>query len=317
MRSCSIRYLNLLVALLLAGVLAACATTNTGSESGQSSSVETPDAGQVDSAATGDVMEQEQPVTVEPADLTSSVEPVDMTGAEEAAEAELAGIEEATTGSAPQNEVVEPIAEFPEQPYVIDEPMAEESAAAAEIEGLREQLAATESELERMQAEEAQRDYTTPAESAQMPDEATPSSTVASGSVDEAPAQSATPQVSDSPEQPIRDLPGKPVEFSVYFEYDQSVIGGDHESVVRAHAEFLKANPGLKVEIQGNCDERGSREYNIALGQRRALAVKQALELLGVDGSRIEAVSFGSEKPVAFGHDEESWRLNRRADIVY
>ena len=108
-----------------------------------------------------------------------------------------------------------------------------------------------------------------------------------------------------------------PTENSVYFGYDQASLDEQYESVLFAHAEFLKANPGIKVEIQGNCDERGSREYNIALGQRRALTVKRALELLGVEGYRIETVSFGAEKPVAFGSNEESWRLNRRADIVY
>jgi peptidoglycan-associated lipoprotein len=87
--------------------------------------------------------------------------------------------------------------------------------------------------------------------------------------------------------------------------------------VIVANANFLKDNPDLKVEVQGSCDERGSREYNIALGQRRAQTVKQALELLGVDGARIDTVSFGSEKPAAFGHDEASWKLNRRADLVY
>ena len=93
-------------------------------------------------------------------------------------------------------------------------------------------------------------------------------------------------------------------EFSVYFGYDQSGFESRFEPVIVAHAKFLKANPGLRVEIQGNCDERGSREYNIALGQRRAEAVKRALELLGIDGRRIDTVSFGAEKPVAFGQDD-------------
>ncbi|UCH50040.1 MAG: peptidoglycan-associated lipoprotein Pal [Betaproteobacteria bacterium] len=120
-----------------------------------------------------------------------------------------------------------------------------------------------------------------------------------------------------APTRDTADLLGMPSDNSIYFGYDQASLDRQSESVLFAHAEFLKANPGMRVEIQGNCDERGSREYNIALGQRRALTVKRALELLGVEGYRIETVSFGSEKPVAFGHDEESWRQNRRADIVY
>jgi peptidoglycan-associated lipoprotein len=111
--------------------------------------------------------------------------------------------------------------------------------------------------------------------------------------------------------------PGKPVEYSIYFAFNEASLDIAVEAVLMKHAEYLKANPELNVEIQGNCDERGSREYNIALGSRRALTVKRALELLGVDGQRIETVSFGAEKPIAFGHDEASWRLNRRADIVY
>jgi len=76
-------------------------------------------------------------------------------------------------------------------------------------------------------------------------------------------------------------------------------------------------NTDLKIAVQGNCDDRGSREYNLALGQRRADSVKRAMVLLGVGDKQIETVSFGAEKPVAFGQDEESWAKNRRADIVY
>ena len=104
---------------------------------------------------------------------------------------------------------------------------------------------------------------------------------------------------------------------SVYFDFDKSFIVPKFDDVINAHAEYLKANPDLNVEIQGNCDERGSREYNIGLGNRRALAVKAGLEILGVQGSRISITSFGSEKPIALGHDESSWQQNRRADFVY
>jgi len=105
--------------------------------------------------------------------------------------------------------------------------------------------------------------------------------------------------------------------YSVYFDFDKSSILPRFEEAVLAHADYLRANSQLRVEIQGNCDERGSREYNIALGNRRALAVKKALELLGVDGSRIDVTSYGSEKPRAMGHNENAWQENRRADFVY
>ncbi len=107
------------------------------------------------------------------------------------------------------------------------------------------------------------------------------------------------------------------LERSVYFSYNESSVPEKYDSVLMANAAYLKAHPNFKAEIQGNCDERGSREYNLALGARRAEAVKRALELAGVDGSRISAISYGSEKPLATGKDEDSYSQNRRADIVY
>jgi peptidoglycan-associated lipoprotein len=109
---------------------------------------------------------------------------------------------------------------------------------------------------------------------------------------------------------------GKPT-ASVYFDFDKSFILPKFDDVILSHVKYLRANPDLKVEIQGNCDERGSREYNLGLGNQRALAVKAALELLGIASDRISITSFGSEKPVALGHDESSWKQNRRADFVY
>jgi peptidoglycan-associated lipoprotein len=106
-------------------------------------------------------------------------------------------------------------------------------------------------------------------------------------------------------------------EHSVYFGYDQVTVADDYDEMLEANAAYLKAHPALKAEIQGNCDERGSREYNLALGARRAMAVKRALELAGADGRRIDAISYGAEKPVANGKDEASYSQNRRADIVY
>jgi peptidoglycan-associated lipoprotein len=103
----------------------------------------------------------------------------------------------------------------------------------------------------------------------------------------------------------------------IYFDYDSNAIKPEFQSLIEAHARFLKQNPKRHVVIEGNTDERGGSEYNLALGQRRAEAVRQALGLLGVPDSQVEAVSFGKEKPASEGHDESAWALNRRAEIAY
>ncbi|HSV36076.1 MAG TPA: peptidoglycan-associated lipoprotein Pal [Ramlibacter sp.] len=103
----------------------------------------------------------------------------------------------------------------------------------------------------------------------------------------------------------------------VYFDYDSYVIKPEFQSLVEAHARFLKANTGRRISIEGHTDERGGREYNLALGQRRSEAVRRALGLLGVADNQVEAVSFGKEKPAAPGSDEASYARNRRAEIVY
>ena len=104
---------------------------------------------------------------------------------------------------------------------------------------------------------------------------------------------------------------------SVYFDFDSNLIKDEYRPLVTAHARYLQQNPGAKMRIEGHADERGSREYNIALGQRRSEAVKQMMQLLGARAEQIEPVSFGEEKPKAAGHDEASWAENRRGDIVY
>ena len=103
----------------------------------------------------------------------------------------------------------------------------------------------------------------------------------------------------------------------IYFDYDSYVIKQEFQSLIEAHARFLKANNGRKIAIEGHTDERGGREYNLALGQRRAEAVRRSLGLLGVPDTQVEAVSFGKEKPAAPGSDEASWAQNRRAEIAY
>jgi peptidoglycan-associated lipoprotein len=103
----------------------------------------------------------------------------------------------------------------------------------------------------------------------------------------------------------------------ILFDFDSSAIRDEYRSLLEAHAAYLKSNPASKVILQGHADERGSREYNLALGQRRAESVYKALSLLGVPEPQMEAVSLGEEKPVALGHDEESWQQNRRTEILY
>ena len=103
----------------------------------------------------------------------------------------------------------------------------------------------------------------------------------------------------------------------VYFDYDSYVIRSEFQPVVEAHAKFLKANPTRKIALEGHTDERGGREYNLALGQKRAEAVRRALSVLGVSESQMEAVSFGKEKPAALGNSEEAMAQNRRVEISY
>jgi peptidoglycan-associated lipoprotein len=104
---------------------------------------------------------------------------------------------------------------------------------------------------------------------------------------------------------------------SVYFDYDNYSVKAEYENLIAAHAKYLLDHPSTSITIQGNTDERGSREYNLALGQKRASAVKMALSIRGVPDKQIETVSYGMEKPKATGHDESAWSQNRRSDIVY
>ena len=103
----------------------------------------------------------------------------------------------------------------------------------------------------------------------------------------------------------------------VYFEFDQSDIRAEDYDVLRAHADYLASNRGVNVVIEGHTDERGSREYNIALGERRANAVQRFLEAEGVDASQLSTVSYGEERPDVMGSDEHAWARNRRAVLRY
>ena len=114
------------------------------------------------------------------------------------------------------------------------------------------------------------------------------------------------------------DIPGgKLANRSVYFDFDSYVVREDGKEVVSNHSAYLVKNGQRSILIQGNTDERGGSEYNLALGQKRAEAVRKSMAALGVPESRMEAVSLGEEKPKAEGHNEEAWAQNRRADIVY
>lgn len=104
---------------------------------------------------------------------------------------------------------------------------------------------------------------------------------------------------------------------SVYFAFDEAVIGSEYLNVIERHGKYLASAPSVKVKIEGNADERGSAEYNLALGQKRAEATMKALKLLGVRDSQMEPVSWGEERPKDKGHDDSAYSQNRRADIVY
>jgi peptidoglycan-associated lipoprotein len=116
---------------------------------------------------------------------------------------------------------------------------------------------------------------------------------------------------------PLKDPANILSKRSIYFDYDSNLIKDEYRPIISAHAKYLSQNRSRHVRIEGNTDERGSREYNLALGQRRADAVKQMMELLGAPGSQIETLSLGEEKPKAPGQDEAAWAENRRADIRY
>jgi peptidoglycan-associated lipoprotein len=118
--------------------------------------------------------------------------------------------------------------------------------------------------------------------------------------------------------QPWNDPKSPLFEKSVYFDFDEyNVSPSKYQKMLMAHANYLKQNTAQKIIIQGNTDDRGTTEYNLALGQRRSDAVRKQLALLGVSDSQMEAVSFGKEKPKADGNNEAAWAENRRADIVY
>jgi peptidoglycan-associated lipoprotein len=103
---------------------------------------------------------------------------------------------------------------------------------------------------------------------------------------------------------------------SIHFDFDKYNLREDARAMLDANAEILRKNPDLRIVIEGHCDERGTDEYNMALGERRAKAAQDYLIRLGVEPARISIISYGEERPVALGHDEDSWRLNRRGEFA-
>jgi peptidoglycan-associated lipoprotein len=103
----------------------------------------------------------------------------------------------------------------------------------------------------------------------------------------------------------------------VYFDYDQAEIRPEFNALLQAHGQNLATNPNAQVRLEGHADERGSREYNIGLGERRAQAVRRVLMLQGATANQLSTVSYGEERPAATGSDDEAWRLNRRVELVY
>jgi peptidoglycan-associated lipoprotein len=157
---------------------------------------------------------------------------------------------------------------------------------------------------------------------------------------DTAPAPVDTPggkppsQVQTQPVKPV-DVTGKPGALtpqqlsalkdpknvlskrSIYYDLDKFDVKDEYRSLVEAHAKYLRENPNARMLIQGNTDERGSREYNVGLGQRRSDGVKRMMTLLGVRDNQVETVSLGEEKPQDAGHSDAAWSKNRRSDILY
>ena len=115
---------------------------------------------------------------------------------------------------------------------------------------------------------------------------------------------------------PLRDPSNILSKRSVFFDYDSNAVKDEYRGMVQAHSRYMGDKRDSKIRIEGNCDERGSREYNLALGQRRAEAVVKSLTLLGADPSQLEAVSFGKERPAVQGENEEAWAKNRRAELA-
>jgi len=158
---------------------------------------------------------------------------------------------------------------------------------------------------------------------AQNPETKSLGGATSSGAGDKAAGAGSKPESADTLKfaaQPVLDPknPQSPLaQRRLLFDYDSSAIRDEYRTLLEMHAQYLKNEKSAKMILQGHADERGSREYNLALGQRRSESVYKALNLLGVPDSQMEAVSLGEEKPVAEGHEENAWAQNRRTELLY
>ena len=116
---------------------------------------------------------------------------------------------------------------------------------------------------------------------------------------------------------PLDDPQGELAARTIYFEFDSSEVMETERAAIQAHARYLSEHPGAQLTLEGHADERGSREYNIALGEQRAEAVRRLMTLLGAASQQIRTISYGEERSASAGHDESAWRLNRRVEVVY
>lgn len=130
-------------------------------------------------------------------------------------------------------------------------------------------------------------------------------------------AETATAAVAAIESNPLTDPNSILSKRGVYFDFDKYNIKPEFNELLAAHAQYLVQHPDISITLEGNADERGSREYNLSLGQKRAVSVKQALNVLGVRDAQLETISYGEEKPAVVGHDETAWKFNRRTDIKY
>ena len=147
--------------------------------------------------------------------------------------------------------------------------------------------------------------------------EPAPATNANTGGTPKPPPTNTTPLPGASKIDPLKDSGNILSKRVIYFDYDTDAVKSEYAALIQAHAGYLSQNRNRKVRLEGHADERGSREYNMALGQRRSNAVRKAASALGVGNDRIETISFGEDKPKAAGHDEASWAQNRRVEIVY
>ena len=131
------------------------------------------------------------------------------------------------------------------------------------------------------------------------------------------PVSASTTPADDRSARGLQDTAGMPARLVVYFDFDSSDIKPEFTEVVASHARYLARNASIRIRLEGNTDERGSREYNVGLGERRAQSVRRALLLQGVAESQVATVSYGEEKPAAAGSSEDAWAKNRRVEFAY